>query len=344
MASNVDVVARYLRRRGLTPAQVAGVIGTMQGESGKNLDPGAVNPSSGATGIAQWLGGRKNAAVMTKKLGPQLDHLWEELQGPERAAFQKLKSAHTVEEATKAFLFGFERPGANEANLSGRLNNARSVLGLAKQTTGGGLSASAGRNEGRSTAGAVTIGGGTRTVDDPEAQKRVVLANFLRSQNPNNLLLKLGIVDPNENTSKTVTDPGITVPGSRSQSSNQTSASGVSGSLKGGKSGLFELIHKGDQAYAVKNGRDVDPSVYASVWDAHANHVHVAAGPNTVVKLGKLAQRMGLHVGENPHFGGVAPVHVKGSYHYKGEAIDVSGDPHKMNAYAKKVKQIYGLK
>jgi hypothetical protein len=36
---------------------------------------------------------------------------------------------------------------------------------------------------------------------------------------------------------------------------------------------------------------------------------------------------MGLHVGENPHFGGVTPVHVQGSYHYKGEAIDVSGDP-----------------
>jgi hypothetical protein len=65
--------------------------------------------------------------------------------------------------------------------------------------------------------------------------------------------------------------------------------------------------------------------------------VHVAAGPKTVVELGKLAQRMGLHVGENPHFGGVDPVHVAGSYHYKGEAIDVSGDAKKMALFAQEV-------
>jgi hypothetical protein len=63
------------------------------------------------------------------------------------------------------------------------------------------------------------------------------------------------------------------------------------------------------------------------VWAGHANHVHVAAGPKTVVQLGRLAQSMGLHVGENPHFGGVSPVHVPGSFHYKGEAVDVSAAP-----------------
>jgi hypothetical protein len=82
---------------------------------------------------------------------------------------------------------------------------------------------------------------------------------------------------------------------------------------------------------------------YSKVWDGHKNHVHVAAGPNTVVKLGKLAQEMGLHVGENPHFGGVNPVHSAHSYHYKNEAIDVSGDPNKMNRYARRVEQIFGL-
>jgi hypothetical protein len=67
--------------------------------------------------------------------------------------------------------------------------------------------------------------------------------------------------------------------------------------------------------------------------------VHVAAGPKTVVELGRIAQdRFGLHVGENPHFGGVNPVHVPGSYHNKGEAIDVSGDPKKMAAYARFVR------
>ena len=120
---------------------------------------------------------------------------------------------------------------------------------------------------------------------------------------------------------------------------------------------LFELIHNGggSNAYAVKNGKKVDPSVYSSVWAGHANHVHVAAGPNTVVALGKLAQQMGLKVGSNPYFTGHPETggHVSNSYHYRtgktksgkvaGEAIDVSGDAKTMNLYAKRVESLYGL-
>jgi hypothetical protein len=40
----------------------------------------------------------------------------------------------------------------------------------------------------------------------------------------------------------------------------------------------------------------------------------------------------------------VSPVHVPGSYHYKGEAIDVSGDPRKMNEYARRVEAAYNLR
>jgi hypothetical protein len=35
----------------------------------------------------------------------------------------------------------------------------------------------------------------------------------------------------------------------------------------------------------------------------------------------------------------VNPVHTGGSYHYKGEAIDVSGDPKRMNAYSRAVEK-----
>jgi hypothetical protein len=129
-----------------------------------------------------------------------------------------------------------------------------------------------------------------------------------------------------------------------------TPASGGGGGGGGGSdvafrgkpgSGVLELIHNdGGKGYGIKNGKVVDaPSTYSGVWAGHANHVHVAAGPSTVVALGKLAQRMGLHVGENPHFGGVNPVHTGGSYHYKGEAIDVSGDPKRMNAYSRAVEK-----
>lgn len=43
-----------------------------------------------------------------------------------------------------------------------------------------------------------------------------------------------------------------------------------------------------------------------------------------IVQLGLMLQRMGYQVGEHPRFGGVAPVHTAGSYHYRGRAIDVN--------------------
>jgi len=77
-----------------------------------------------------------------------------------------------------------------------------------------------------------------------------------------------------------------------------------------------------------------------------------AAGPGripSVVYIGHIAEkRFGLHVGENPAFGGVDPVHTDGSYHYRadakgrGEAIDVSGDPEAMLAFDRFVSQKWG--
>jgi hypothetical protein len=134
------------------------------------------------------------------------------------------------------------------------------------------------------------------------------------------------------------------------------STTGPGASLSGGKSPLFEFIHKGDKDYAVKNGKLVNgPQFYRDVWDNHAGHAHAAAGPNTVVALGKLAQQMGLTVGSNPYFTGHPETggHASKSYHYRtgktksgktaGEAIDVSGDPDKVNEWSRKVLSIYGL-
>ena len=41
-----------------------------------------------------------------------------------------------------------------------------------------------------------------------------------------------------------------------------------------------------------------------------------------VWQTGLLLQRMGFEVAENPHFGGVHPVHTSGSFHYQDRAID----------------------
>lgn len=77
----------------------------------------------------------------------------------------------------------------------------------------------------------------------------------------------------------------------------------------------------------------------------HSDHVHVAADRRRVEYLGKVAQRMGLSVGEQDKFGGrPSGGHAPNSWHYKGMAIDVSGDSRRMAAFAKLVKRQYHLK
>jgi hypothetical protein len=132
-----------------------------------------------------------------------------------------------------------------------------------------------------------------------------------------------------------------------SKTTTAQTASAASPAFAKGHSRLLELIHNtgSGPGFAVKNGQKVNgPQFYSAVWAGHQNHVHVAAGPKTVVTLGKLAQQMGLHVGENPHFGGVHPVHAPDSYHYKGEAIDVSGNAKAMDRYAAEVQRLYGIR
>jgi TP901 family phage tail tape measure protein len=51
-----------------------------------------------------------------------------------------------------------------------------------------------------------------------------------------------------------------------------------------------------------------------------------AVGGGNIVQIGRSLQRLGYEVGEHPAFGGVAGVHVPGSAHYSGRAIDVNDD------------------
>ena len=72
-----------------------------------------------------------------------------------------------------------------------------------------------------------------------------------------------------------------------------------------------------------------------------------AAGMNAaeadIVQIGRVAeQKFGLTVSENPHFGGVNPVHATDSYHYRGLAIDASGPQRNMDAFAAWLERRYG--
>lgn len=112
---NAKAIYRFLRNNfGATSEGACGVLGCLQFES--QLNPKAENPSSGAYGIAQWLGGRLTrleqlAQEMGKEksdLTVQLQLLNEELQNPYyKKAVQALKSKD-VHEAQKEWLLWFE--------------------------------------------------------------------------------------------------------------------------------------------------------------------------------------------------------------------------------------------
>jgi hypothetical protein len=181
------------------------------------------------------------------------------------------------------------------------------------------------------------------------ATLKSVLSGFQKNPNAKPSLLSSVLPDTADpaaftktvNETKAINTPGSTITVNGSKAKTTTASGGGSTASPSGK-----LIYNGqNKGYAAKNGQAVDgPSFYSQVWAGHANHVHVAAGKKTTVALGKLAQQMGLHVGENPHFGGVDPVHAPNSYHYKGEAIDVSGDPKTMARYAALVERLKGIK
>lgn len=94
-----------------------------------------------------------------------------------------------------------------------------------------------------------------------------------------------------------------------------------------------------------------DESRWIAPIGGHSDHVHVSfADPVSALAIIAQAQRMGLRASENPYVDGVDPhVHTKTSYHYRtfpgnyggkqlGMALDVSGTPDKMAAFARWVK------
>lgn len=78
---NVDRAMKYFMDKGFTDYQAAGLVGNLMRES--SMNPNAVNKSSGAYGLLQWLGPRKKNLFKMYGEHPtfdqQLDYLWHEL-------------------------------------------------------------------------------------------------------------------------------------------------------------------------------------------------------------------------------------------------------------------------
>lgn len=133
------IVARRLKQQGFSDAQVAGVLGNFQQESGFNPrinEGGKVGAplGKGGFGLAQWTGGRQSALVnfaKQKKMDPgdpmlQADFLAYELEGPEKRAAESLRQAKSPEQAALVFRRDFERAGIPKDEV--RMQAARNLL------------------------------------------------------------------------------------------------------------------------------------------------------------------------------------------------------------------------
>ena len=135
-----EKIWNYFKKKGLSDAQVAGIMGNMQLESGFKTD--AVNPSSGAYGLAQWLGVRKtNLQNFAKERGTdpndlqtQLDFYWHELQSSESDAYEALKTAKTAEDAAIIVQNKFERGGDNSPQ---RAQSGKTIYDKYHKSNGG---------------------------------------------------------------------------------------------------------------------------------------------------------------------------------------------------------------
>lgn len=134
----------FLSNKGLSDNAVAGIMGNMQAESGYN--PKAVNPI-GASGLVQWLGGRKtNLMNFAKDKGTswqdvqtQLEFLWKELNSSESRTLASLKQGDklSAQQHAKNFENLFERSGG--ALMQRRQNAAVDALNKFKGVSGTGF-------------------------------------------------------------------------------------------------------------------------------------------------------------------------------------------------------------
>ena len=105
---------------------VSAIVGNLQQESGQNISAQAYNPNDkgeSSYGICQWRAGKYdrytpllkfcgiNSQVKPPNLPPlekQLDFMWHELHTSERAAYNKLLTSTTIQDAVAGIIF-FER-------------------------------------------------------------------------------------------------------------------------------------------------------------------------------------------------------------------------------------------
>lgn len=124
--SFANTVLNFFMNKGLSENQSRGILGNLMQESRGNHT--ITNKTSGAFGLAQWLGPRKQRLIAKYGNNPtveqQLNFIWEELNTTENKAFQKLLNTNTISDATRAFATHFERGASHEMAMNKRIKFA----------------------------------------------------------------------------------------------------------------------------------------------------------------------------------------------------------------------------
>lgn len=150
-ANAEEKIFNFYVNNNYTPEQAAGFVGNYYQESG--YDPTRINGSSGATGIAQWLGGRlialQNFAREKGKpytdFQTQLEFSIHELNNDEKGANEAIKAVtesgrEAVEQVTVVIRKRYERPREAEANDARRIKKALEVYEKLGDGSGGTVS------------------------------------------------------------------------------------------------------------------------------------------------------------------------------------------------------------
>lgn len=144
MNEKVQFIKGFLGKKGYTPPQIGAIIGNLIQEN-DTLVTSRENKSSGALGIAQWLGPRKKALMSTGNpynIVTQLEYLDKELRGNEHwtnniGGKKRFFETDNIDELTMIIRKDFERPGEHEANDKARIRNAYAVMDKVYNGKGG---------------------------------------------------------------------------------------------------------------------------------------------------------------------------------------------------------------
>lgn len=131
--SNENIVWDYLIEQGYSAIQVAGIIGNMYQESGVN--PAREETNGIGYGLVQWsFGRRQQLEAFAESKGKsasdiyvQLEFLVKELREGKQLSgtyAEQFANPYSVDQATEAFCWGFERPHKDHANMANRKKQA----------------------------------------------------------------------------------------------------------------------------------------------------------------------------------------------------------------------------